>query len=202
MRVHACVCAFVRGRERKRERESGVCVGVHVCACECVCVCVCMCVYVYVYVCGHVCVCELINKYIYLHANTRTYTPHNTADMNMCTQKRGEDTVQPQSMRDPIKKEYQNEYQNNKIHSLHGIFQNYVRNETVYTADFWDLLPKKPTICRLAFLKPLGASGTKWRTPIECLSLIGDLPQKSPMTIGSFAKNDLQLKASCGSSPP
>ena len=44
-----------------------------------------------------------------------------------------------------------------------------------------------------------------WRKPIGCLILICHIPQKSPIiTIisGSFAKNDLQLQASYGSSPP
>jgi len=56
--------------------------------------------------------------------------------------------------------------------------------------------PHTTYICKLM------AFGTGWRRPIGCLIFVGHSPQKSPIISGSFAKNDVQLEASCGSWPP
>jgi len=89
-----------------------------------------------------------------------------------------------------------------------------------YTADFWEIVPwcraswsgRKKTDSQKKLISLLNWRGTRatgWRRPIGLwlyTTLYGadsiSFPQKSPIIVGSFAKNDLQLKAYCGSSPP
>ena len=80
----------------------------------------------------------------------------------------------------------------------------------IYTKKFWFFQQASKTViesssarlcvCVYSFL-------CKWiptvlRRLIGCFIFIGHFPRVSPIISGSFAKNDLQLKASYGSSPP
>ena len=57
-------------------------------------------------------------------------------------------------------------------------------------------------VCMRVCVCTASQAGTGWRRRIGCLIFIHHFPQKSLIIIGSFAENDLQLKASYGSSPP
>jgi len=93
------------------------------------------------------------------------------------------------------------------IHSSVGVSRMFYIHSVVYTSlwhpthiiytTFWH--PSEMAFRKLA----LGVQNVPgWPRPIGYLICMGLFPQKSPIISGSFAKNDLQLKASCGSSPP
>jgi len=72
-----------------------------------------------------------------------------------------------------------------------------------YSLFYKALVQNRPTVLRslLIVATPYALHTTGWRRPIGCLISMGHFPQKSPMISGSFARNEMQLEASYGSSP-
>ena len=83
----------------------------------------------------------------------------------------------------------------------------YTRIEYIYTLTYHicahiNPLNSNTKIVRATHTLDEYARTMGWRRPIWCLIFIGHFVQKSPVICGSFAKNDLQLKASYGSLSP
>jgi len=74
-------------------------------------------------------------------------------------------------------------------------FASHMLNNT----EVWAIQTSPPPNTVDTTITPL--TSAEWPRPIGCLIFIGHFPQKSPTISGSFARNDLRVKAFYGSSP-
>ena len=78
----------------------------------------------------------------------------------------------------------------------------------IWTTLYRSLFQKRPVISActtkapIFHLKTTHSWPTGWRSYVRCLIFIRHFLQKSPIISGSFAKRDVQFKASCAFSPP